>query len=368
LQLQQNAIDANAVPPAASPRPWDQPITKPLKLVKHNATRWNSKARMLIRFCRIYAYVKQTLLHPEVLPSLPVDYMSTFPTPEDVEALKRVLPAVSALLVATDYLQADMEPTLGQVLPWMTTLKGDLGPAEDDPLMVRDVKVALWNDIVRRFDANVARTVVLPNGGQGWLLVLLGMATLLTPEFKCESDLFKCERRAATAGVKTLISFICRDDGCCVTGCRRAVARSVDAAGARAGVAVRVGPFRRSTVDPDTESSTKYATSLDEMFAHEWGLYQRMAFKTEDEAGDFVGWGAKWWRAHSDKFPHVAEAARRVLCIPATSASSERLFSCAGLILTPLRNRLQATRLEKLTMLSCNDPDEWSWDQWMASK
>ena len=37
-----------------------------------------------------------------------------------------------------------------------------------------------------------------------------------------------------------------------------------------------------------------------------------------------------WWKLHKDKLPILAELARAYLCIPATSAPSERLFSTAG--------------------------------------
>jgi hypothetical protein len=47
----------------------------------------------------------------------------------------------------------------------------------------------------------------------------------------------------------------------------------------------------------------------------------------------------EWWKGKS-KFPAVATLARRTLCIPATSASSERLFSSAGKIVTRERARL----------------------------
>jgi hypothetical protein len=47
-----------------------------------------------------------------------------------------------------------------------------------------------------------------------------------------------------------------------------------------------------------------------------------------------------WWKDHARTFPTLAVLARRVLCVPATSAPSERLFSVAGLTIARDRARL----------------------------
>ena len=45
---------------------------------------------------------------------------------------------------------------------------------------------------------------------------------------------------------------------------------------------------------------------------------------------------------------------QRLFCVPASSAASERLFSQAGLIMRPTRNRLSKDRLSQLVFLKCN--------------
>ena len=48
----------------------------------------------------------------------------------------------------------------------------------------------------------------------------------------------------------------------------------------------------------------------------------------------------KWWKLNETMLPLLSKVARRILNIPATSASSERTFSTAGLVISQKRQRL----------------------------
>ena len=48
----------------------------------------------------------------------------------------------------------------------------------------------------------------------------------------------------------------------------------------------------------------------------------------------------EWWAQHEGKYPILSSLARNVLCIPATSAPTERLFSYAGLTIADNRASL----------------------------
>ncbi|XP_038129439.1 E3 SUMO-protein ligase ZBED1-like [Cyprinodon tularosa] len=61
-----------------------------------------------------------------------------------------------------------------------------------------------------------------------------------------------------------------------------------------------------------------------------------------------------WWRVHNVNFPWLSRLARKYLCIPATSAPSERLFSASGNIVTCQRASLKPARVDMLVFLAKN--------------
>eukprot|EP00117_Sycon_ciliatum_P035082 scpid56897/ scgid26660/ len=48
----------------------------------------------------------------------------------------------------------------------------------------------------------------------------------------------------------------------------------------------------------------------------------------------------EWWRKNGDRLPNLEKLARALLCVPATSVPSERVFSAAGYIVNKLRAAL----------------------------
>ncbi|XP_051575875.1 E3 SUMO-protein ligase ZBED1-like [Myxocyprinus asiaticus] len=62
----------------------------------------------------------------------------------------------------------------------------------------------------------------------------------------------------------------------------------------------------------------------------------------------------QWWKANEEEFPMLAKLARKVLCIPANSVASERLFSSSGNIQTVFRFSLKSNKLNMLVFLHIN--------------
>jgi len=61
-----------------------------------------------------------------------------------------------------------------------------------------------------------------------------------------------------------------------------------------------------------------------------------------------------YWRSHENTVPDLARLARRILATPASSASSERLFSAAGRTINDRRTNLSSSRAEQLLFVQQN--------------
>lgn len=66
----------------------------------------------------------------------------------------------------------------------------------------------------------------------------------------------------------------------------------------------------------------------------------------------------QWWATNRSRFPCVADVARSILAIPATSVDSERLFSKCGLVVSDRRSSLSSQHVEQLVFLSHNLPED----------
>ncbi|CAI6365689.1 unnamed protein product [Macrosiphum euphorbiae] len=62
----------------------------------------------------------------------------------------------------------------------------------------------------------------------------------------------------------------------------------------------------------------------------------------------------KWWSERKLLYPRLFEMVKRRLCVPATSVSSERVFSKAGMILNSKRTRLTTEKVEKIIFIQSN--------------
>ena len=61
-----------------------------------------------------------------------------------------------------------------------------------------------------------------------------------------------------------------------------------------------------------------------------------------------------WWKSNKHRFPQLPTLAWAVVCIPATSTLSERVFSTAGITLNKLRSCLKPKNVDAILFLNKN--------------
>ena len=59
-----------------------------------------------------------------------------------------------------------------------------------------------------------------------------------------------------------------------------------------------------------------------------------------------------WWKYNKADFPIMSELARILLCIPATSAPSERIFSLASRVISKLRSSLSPDNASQIIFVN----------------
>jgi zinc finger BED domain-containing protein 1 (E3 SUMO-protein ligase ZBED1) len=71
-------------------------------------------------------------------------------------------------------------------------------------------------------------------------------------------------------------------------------------------------------------------------------------FLQDDRSIAYADCPLQWWRANSSAYPVLAQLARAVLCVPATTASSERVFSYGTITLGTRRQHTDSERVGQL--------------------
>lgn len=61
-----------------------------------------------------------------------------------------------------------------------------------------------------------------------------------------------------------------------------------------------------------------------------------------------------WWKHHQDEYPRLAKVAKYILGIPASSATSERIFSAGGLTVSNMRCLLEESKVEDILLVRLN--------------
>uniref|UniRef100_UPI003AB020EE E3 SUMO-protein ligase ZBED1-like n=1 Tax=Centroberyx gerrardi TaxID=166262 RepID=UPI003AB020EE len=302
------------------------------------STRWNSLYLMLERFLEQYPAIQAAFLDHRLRKPAERDRLSQvtdedFRKAEDFVKLMRVL-YTSALRVSSEN-----QPTCGQILPILQTLKKNFTVQDGDTMFVSTLKRTVWSDLSQRYQGDNIRA-------------FLEEATALDPRFKhkLENDTVwdRVRDKVLAANTTETKQLTDRDDG----ERDRETAQSEEEKEEenppickRAKMTPLVERFADDDVRRDQIQSIM---SIQERTDIEVRMYRIMPLIMTSEDP------ALWWWLRRHIYPLLSELASSYLCVQASSTPSERVFSAAGDTISPERSRVLAEKADMLIFLQKN--------------
>ncbi|XP_077061931.1 plexin domain-containing protein 1 isoform X3 [Siphateles boraxobius] len=303
-------------------------------LVLDVATRWGTKHKMIERVLEQLPAIRRVLV---------VDrkYGHLNPTCQDVSVLESINAAMKPVADFTDVLSGEKYVTVSSVKPVLELLKGEL-LSPDDTALTANIKANMCRVLKEKYSPPEIQN-------------LLTKATILDPRYRGTMEDAEVLDDVKEKLLQELLDMNEEEGkGECASG-----ENCVEAAGGNEGS--EFGPpaskkkrlcdllqHRRNLLaSHQTQASVPKRVQADVELTR--FLQEEPVHASSDPL--------MWWRDNHRRFPLVAKLAQKYMCICATSTSSERLFSTAGNIVTPVRSCLKPHKVNMLVFLSWNLPN-----------
>ena len=293
-------------------------------LVMECQTRWGSRCKMISRFMEQRRPVSDVLEKDPKTKHL-------IPTWQDVDVLESVLKALQPLYDFTDALSGEQYVSVSCVKPVLHLFREDLlKEAEDSTQLTNDLRKKIMSYMDEKYGGISVNNI-------------LDMAGLCDPRFKLQ---YIEEERSNDIKNKIIDEM----NTLTLPGTSDATSQSqtnpeIEEVSAGAPTAPLSKKPRKSL-----GSMLKRKSSHDGPRSAEAELQAFLDYPMADEENCPLD----WWKSNAKHFPRLGMVAKKYLCIPATSAPSERVFSTAGNIVTPKRSRLNPSKVDKLVFLAHN--------------
>ncbi|XP_030012474.1 zinc finger BED domain-containing protein 1-like [Sphaeramia orbicularis] len=301
----------------------------PHQLITETPTRWGSRQMMIARFLEQEKALSQVLLADKKARHL-------VPSWQDMALLESLNKALGPLFEFIDALSGERYVTVSFLKPVLHLFNNEILSRKDgDTELTKAVKEGILKYLNEKYDDHTTNN-------------LLDMATLVDPRFK--TAYMKEER----------VEFIKM----------RATAELVDMVGATAPESAQTAAASSSPPaaedDPELPHPTKktkkslgsYFRKAGQATTHSQpsraSIELELSMYLQALGPDSETDPLEWWKQHEMNFPLVARLAKKYLCIPATSSSSERAFSASGNIITCKRSCLKPNTVDQLVFLALN--------------
>ena len=226
---------------------------------------------------------------------------------QEMNKLPKLPDVLEPLNSITNVLGGEKYSTAAIVLPLLYTFGKVLAISEDDPQYLTELKIFMKNDLEKRCNENLDR-------------VLLGKASYFHPKYKCLSFLDENEKRVVKDALYSELKSLTINHDTHLT--------------------VPTAKKKRYDLSFESDNDSIEYEVEDEIKHYE--IQPRIRDQNLME----------YWRNNSNSYPHLAQLARKYLCVTATSTPAERVFSKLGLILTKTQMSLDPDNVEKIIFLS----------------
>lgn len=298
------------------------------RLITETPTRWGSRQQMIERVLEQEKAITQVLKEDKKNRHL-------VPTWQDIDVLESVNKALSPLMEFTDALSGEDYVSVSYLKPVLHVLNNKvLAPGDDDTEeLTKHMKRAILQYLNEKY-ADPATDDVLD------------MASLVDPRFKISYIADNRKDYIKTKAVAEIQALLEKHlSAASSTHSPPHTSTAAAEAGQAKKVKRRLGSFFKKASIPGP-------AALADRDAIEVELQSYLQALDVDGEADPL----EWWKLHQANFPRVASLARKYLCIPATSAPSERAFSTGGNIVTCHRAALKPENVDRLVFLAKNLP------------
>ncbi|KAE8575740.1 hypothetical protein XENTR_v10003928 [Xenopus tropicalis] len=298
------------------------------QLTTETPTRWGSRQMMIQRVLEQERAINQVLAADKKSRHLILRW-------QDVEVLEAVNKVLSPLQDFTDALSGEHYVSVSYVKPVLHLFNTTILAEEDDNSeLTRDVKrniLAYLNEKYSNADTDD----------------LLDIASFLDPRFR--TTYTKKEN------VEHVLSRAMEEIKCLKDQQQDPLPGPSGAAAAAAGPAAPPEEKRKKSLSSFfKKQSTSSMGCSGETLSEEENIKMELRAYLQTTEVESDADPLKWWRCYQANFPRVAKLAQQYLCIPATSAPSERVFSTGGNIVTCHRAALKPETVDRLVFLAQN--------------
>ncbi|XP_073668771.1 zinc finger BED domain-containing protein 4-like [Paramisgurnus dabryanus] len=304
------------------------------KLIQDVATRWNSTYEMLNRLVEQRWPVTAVLSDPSITKK---GDRSLDLTADQWKLAQEAAEVLGPLITLTELLSQEANLSLSATVPMLFNLKKrHLSPEEDDSPAIKEMKKTLITEIDSRWQL----LSLNPNS-----IYLLSSA--LDQRFKHLKFLDNEKKDLVYIEVVRLAEHLNQQQTV-----RDGKEVSALASHGEEKTAAAPPPPKKKK---QQEISMLMQSESDEEVEEEHGdnVKKEMEQYLKDTTKVLSG-PLAWWKQNSDRYPKLAFAAKHLLCVPATSTPSERIFSKAGYVVNKTRSSLLPENVDKLIFLAHN--------------